>query len=308
MNSISIKHANFAFFGSSRLSVIVLDQLFELNLIPKFIVTTCDKPIGRKQILTPNIVKQWAINKKIPVYDPIKLDNKFTNKLKELCGKINIADKTKQNFSNTCEVFLVASYGKIIPQEIIDIPKNKTLNIHPSLLPQYRGPSPLPTAIINDTKKTGISIMVLDKEMDHGPIVAQREINIKEWPRCEDFEEMMAKEGAKLFAEILPQWIAGKIEPKEQDHSKASYTKKIKKEDAEVDLNADPYLNFRKIQAYHEWPQAFFFINHNNKKIRVKIIEASFQDGILKISKVIPEGKKEMNYEDFLRGYGSKIS
>jgi methionyl-tRNA formyltransferase len=157
--------------------------------------------------------------------------------------------------------------------------------------------------MLEDTKKTGVSIMVLDKEMDHGPIIAQKEITIDEWPTYEDFEENMAKEGAKLFAQILPDWIASKIESQEQDHSKASYTKKIIKEDAEIDLNADPYTNFRKIQAYHEWPEAFFFINHKDKKIRVKITDASYKDGNLIIQKVIPEGGKEMGYEDFLRGY-----
>jgi methionyl-tRNA formyltransferase len=291
MNSTDNTQPTFAFFGSSRLSVIVLDQLLDLGLIPKFVVTTPDKPIGRKQIVTPNVTKQWAISKNIPVYDPAKLDQNFTKQIKDLSEKAGI------------QVFLVASYGKIMPTEIIDIPKNKTLNIHPSLLPQYRGPSPLPTAILEDTKKTGVSIMVLDKEMDHGPIIAQKEITIDEWPTYEVFEENIAKEGAKLFAEILPDWISGKIAPKEQDHSKASYTKKIVKEDAEIDLNADPYTNFRKIQAYHEWPQAFFFIDHKDKKIRVKITEASYKDGNLIIQKVIPEGGKEMNYEDFLRGY-----
>ncbi len=291
MNSTDYTHPNFAFFGSSRLSVIVLDQLFGQGLMPKFVVTTPDKPIGRKQIITPNVVKQWATSKNIPVYDPVKLDQDFAKQIRDVSE------------TASAQVFLVASYGKIIPTEIIDIPKNKTLNIHPSLLPQYRGPSPLPTAILEDTKKTGVSIMILDKEMDHGPIIAQKEITIDEWPTYEDFEENMAKEGARLFAEILPDWIEGKIAPKEQDHSKASYTKKITKEDAEIDLNANPYTNFRKIQAYHEWPQAFFFINHKDKKIRVKITEASYKEGKLTIQKVIPEGGKEMGYEDFLRGY-----
>lgn len=292
MNYLNKKQPSFAFFGSSRLSVIVLDRLFGLNLVPDFIITTPDKPVGRKQIITPNVVKQWAKEKNIKVFDPAKLNHDFVMQIKETFKD----DKMPQ-------IFLVASYGKIIPTEIIDIPKNKTLNIHPSLLPQYRGPSPLPTAILEDTKNTGVSIMVLDKEMDHGPIIAQKEIFVNEWPSYEDFEENMAKQGADLFAEILPDWILGKIEPKEQDHSKATYTKKITKEDAEIDLNADPYANFRKIQAYHSWPQAFFFIDHNGKKLRIKITEAVYKDGNLAIQKVIPEGGKEMSYSDYARGY-----
>ncbi len=265
----------FTFFGSSRLSVIVLDELEKLGLLPVLVVTTPDKPQGRKLQVMPNVVKQWALSKGIPVLDSLKAKPQAAN------------------------VFIVASYGKIIPKEIIDMPPRKTLNVHPSLLPKYRGPSPLPSAILDDTKDTGVSIMRLDEEMDHGPIVAQKTIHVNEWPIYEDFEEMMAREGAQLLASILPDWAAGKVPEKEQDHSQATYTKKIIKEDGLLDLNADPYLNFRKIQAYHEWPQAYFM--HKDK--RVKVTQASYKDGKLIIEKVIPEGKKEMSYKDFLSGF-----
>ena len=295
----------FAFFGSSKLSIFVLDELLKLNLKPSLIVTTPDKPQGRKLEIKPNVVKTWAIQHNVQVLNPSKLDSEFIENL-----KLKI---------NDYPLFIVASYGKIIPNEIIELPKHKTLNIHPSLLPQYRGASPLPTAILEDTKKTGITIMQLDKEMDHGPIVAQREIDMNEyfkrvgmndWPTYEVFEEMMAKEGAKLLAEIVSDWVSGKIIPKEQDHSKATYTKKINKEEAQVDLNDiqsntstdRAYEVFRKIQAYHEWPQAYFFIEHAGKEIRVKITQAEF-DGSLIIKKVIPEGKKEMSFESFQQGY-----
>lgn len=281
---------NFALFGSSRLSIIVLDELLKLGYTPSLIVTTPDKPQGRKLIMTPNVVKSWAIENNIKVLSPAKLDKEF------------IATLAKENL----DLFIVASYGKIIPNEIVEMPKRKTLNIHPSLLPQYRGASPLPTAILEDTKQTGVSIMQLDAEMDHGPIVAQKTIDItdhfKDWPTYEDFEEFMAKEGAKLLAEILPDWVAGKITAKEQDHSKATYTKKITKENGLIDLNANPYENFRKIQAFHQWPQAYFFIKHDGKNIRIKVTDATY-NGHLTIKKVIPEGKKEMSYEAFTQGY-----
>ncbi|MFA6554262.1 MAG: methionyl-tRNA formyltransferase [Candidatus Paceibacterota bacterium] len=293
----------FSFFGSSRFSVIVLEQLFRKGLIPSYIITTVDKPIGRKQIITANVVKQWANEKNIPVYDPAKLNQEFVDQLIKLNKNTDGSEK--------CPVFLVASYGKIIPKVIIDLPSRKTLNIHPSLLPKYRGPSPLPSAMLDDDKKTGVTIMRIDEEMDHGPIVAKKEVVVTEWPIYEKYEAMMADEGAKLFAEILPKWIAGEIKEQEQDHSIATYTKKITKEDGLIDLSGDAYTNFRKIQAYHEWPKAYFFMKHTarstgsgqDKEIRVKITEASFSDGQLKIQKVIPEGAKEMAYEDFLRGY-----
>ncbi len=283
------RNIRFAFFGSSRLSAIVLDELEKVGFMPACIVTTDDKPKGRSLEITPNVVKEWAIRKNIPLRDRASL---------------NASDG---------DVFIVASYGKIIPKSIIDMPKNKTLNIHPSLLPKYRGPSPLPTAMLDDAKNTGVTIMRLDEEMDHGPIVAQEEVIVDEWPTYEDFEEIMARKGARLLARVLPDWVAGKIVEKPQDHSLATYTKKIVKEDGLVDPadlatgapREKAYDLFRKIQAFHQWPQAYFFAERGGKDIRVKIISAAFKDGGLVIEKVVPEGKKEMTYEAFLHGQRS---
>ncbi len=309
------KQARFAFFGSSGFSLIVLDELEALGLIPTYVVTTVDKPQGRKMIVTPTPVKTWAASRNIPVYDPEKLDSSFIEKL-----------RTKTDV----DTYLVASYGKMIPQEILDIPKYQVLNIHPSLLPRFRGASPLQSAILEDVKDTGVSIMVIDADMDHGPIIAQENIHIDVWPNYENFKEIMAKTGARLFAKVLPDWIAGNIKAVAQKHSLATFTKKIKKEDGLIDFSVidfakndktniasqdAQYLAFRKIQAFHEWPHAFFFIEHSGKKIRVKITKASWKSAIdtgntsetnksrLTIEKVIPEGSKEMSYEDFERGY-----
>ena len=145
--------------------------------------------------------------------------------------------------------------------------------------------------------------MRIDEKMDHGPLVAQQEVVISEWSTYESFEDMMARTGAQLLAQILPEWVAGTIQEKEQDHTQATYTKKTIKTDGLIDLAGDVYLNFRKIQAYHEWPQAYFMQSHHGKDIRVKITSASFKDGQLTIEKVIPEGGKEMSYKDFQSGY-----
>jgi methionyl-tRNA formyltransferase len=133
---------------------------------------------------------------------------------------------------------------------------------------------------------------------------------VNEWPIYEDFEAQMAHEGGQLLAQALPEWVAGKIEEQEQDHSQATFAKKITKGDglidtADLNLNAPSekaYAAFRKIQAFHQWPTAYFFTEQAAKKIRVKIIRASFKDGKLKIEKVVPEGSKEMAYGDFLKG------
>ena len=277
----------FAFFGSSRFSVIILDELERAGFIPAIIVTTPDKPQGRKLELKANPVKEWAIAKNIKFITPSKLDSDLIEKLK----------------IENCELFVVASYGKIIPQSVLDVPTHRTLNIHPSLLPKYRGASPLQSAMLADDKETGVTIMRIDAEMDHGPIIAQKGVTMNAWPTYEDFEERMAREGAQLLSQVMPQWVAGEIKEKEQDHSSATYTKKTVKEDGFIDLAGDPYLNFRKIQAYHEWPQAYFFVEKNGKKMRVKVTSATFKDNALIIEKVIPEGGKEMSYGDFKRGY-----
>ncbi len=272
------------------MSTYILDELEKAGFLPVAIVSTPDKPVGRKQILTPTPVKAWAVERNIKVFDPAKL-----------------SDIVEQLRSEKAEVFLTASYGKIIPLEVLSIPPHGTLNVHPSLLPKYRGASPLQSAILDDAKVTGVSIMKIDAQMDHGPVLIQKEIKMEEWPSYGKFEEMMAREGGKMLAAILPQWVAGTIQEKEQDHSLATNSRKFTKEDGEINLNDDPYLNFRKIQAFHEWPQAFFFFEHEQtagtRKIRVKITAASYKDGKLVIEKVIPEGGKEMSYGDFLRGY-----
>lgn len=275
------------FFGSSKVSIYVLDELKKAGLIPSLIITTPDRPQGRGMKMAPNVVKAWAAENDVRALDPERLDEGFEGVLKK----------------EACDFFIVASYGKIMPAGIVDMPKHKTLNVHPSLLPGYRGAAPLPTTMLDDAKETGVTIMRMDEKMDHGPIVAKKEITVAEWPTYEVFEEMMAREGGKLLADCIPAWIAGTIKEIEQDHAKATFTKKIKKEDGLLDLAADPYMNFRKIQAYHEWPQAYFFAEKGGKKIRVKVAAASFRGGELQIERVIPEGGREMGFSDFLKGY-----
>lgn len=284
---------NFSFFGSSRLSVIVLDTLFKSGNLPALIVTTPDKPRGRKLVITPNEVKVWAKEHDIPVLDPTKLNEHFLTEYAKLIKEKNIS------------IALVASYGRILPEAILTVTKEGMINIHPSLLPKYRGPSPLPTAILDDEKNTGVTIMKVDKEMDHGAILAQEKTIITEWPTYEDFETIMAQKGAEMAVKVMQEIAAGKAKEVEQDHAHATYTRKFTKEDGLLDLTAEPYLNFRKIQAFHQWPQAYFFVEKAGKKLRVKVTDATFKEGKLIIKKVIPEGDKEMAYEAFQRNYGS---
>lgn len=281
-----MKNIHLAFFGTSEFSLVVLKELQKNGAIPELIVTTPDKPQGRKMILTPTPTKIWAEENSIECIEPENLnDQAFLNKIKNY------------------DLFIVASYGKIIPNAVIDLPKYKVLNIHPSLLPKYRGPSPLQQQILNDEKEIGVSIMLIDEQVDHGPVLAQKKVEIADWPiGFTAFQEIMAKEGSKLLIEILPDWINGKITAKIQDDRMASFTSKIEKANGFIDLSADSYKNYLKILAFQEWPKTYFEVEKNGTKIRVIITKAIWKDNALEILTVIPEGKKEMSYKDFLRG------
>lgn len=285
-----------AFFGNSEFSLFVLEELKKNGITPDLIVTTPDKPQGRKMILTPTQTKVWAEDNSVEYVEPEKLkDESFIKKISEY------------------DLFIVASYGKIIPKMIIDLPKYKVLNIHPSLLPKYRGPSPLQEQILNDEKEIGVSIMLIDEQVDHGDIIVQKKVETKDWPIGFNLlQETLAKEGAKLLSEIISDWVKNKIESKEQNHDEATFTKKVEKIDGLLDLSSDPYKNYLKFLAFEEWPKTYFEIEKRGentddktteqKKIRVIIKKATYKDNNFEILSVVPEGKKEMDYKSFLNG------
>ncbi len=273
----------FAFFGTPQFAVGVLDELEKAGLLPSLVVTAPDKPRGRKLIVTPPEVKVWAEKRNIPVLQPEKLGSTF------------------QIPNSKFNVFVVVAYGKIIPKSILEIPRLGTLNVHPSLLPRLRGASPIQSAILGEDK-TGVSIMLLDEEMDHGPIVAQKEFTSENWPpKASELEIALAKLGGKMLAETLPKYVAGEITPVPQDHTQATFTKKIQKEDGLLNLEESAEKNLRKIRAFDVWPRAYFFTEIGGKKIRIIVTDAEIVDGKLIIKKVLPEGQNEMPYEEFLK-------
>lgn len=274
------------FFGTSEYSVMTLEKLYQNKIDIAFVVTVPDRPQGRKMLMTSPKVKIWAESHSIPVFQPEKLRD------------INFAEQLKKY---DCDVFIVIAYGKIIPENILNIPKAKSLNIHASLLPKFRGSCPIETAILNDEKNTGVTIIRMDNEMDHGPIIAQKEIIVEPWPpTAQVLGERLVSTGTDLLISILDDWVKKKIPEITQDHLQASFTKKIEKNDGLIDLKDEPYKNFLKIQAYNGWPSAFFFLETQGKKTRIKITKASFDNGKLEIEKVIPEGKNEMDYKNLI--------
>lgn len=275
-----------AFFGTPEVAVHVLEALAQADIIPVLVITAPDAPQGRGLVLAPPPAKVWAVAHTIPVLQPPKLDDAVLSELRTV----------------RCDLFVVAAYGKIIPENIFHLPRYETLNVHPSLLPRLRGASPIQSAILEE-KETGVSIMLLDAKMDHGPIIAQKKIPISPWPpKARELERILATEGGKLLAEVVPEWIRGRVVRREQDHGSATFCKKFIPNDALVELADDAEKNFRKIQAFDRSPRAHFFTEKNGKKMRIIITDATLEDGKLVIKRVLPEGKKEMSYEDFLRG------
>ena len=277
---------HYAFFGSAPLGVPSLDALAAAGLLPALVVTQPDRPVGRGRVLTAPPEKEWAFARNIPVLQPEKIDSAFIAQLA----------------AESWDVFVVTAYGKMLPQTLIDIPRKGVVNVHPSLLPRLRGPSPIRTAILRDEKKTGVTIMLIDVQMDHGPLLAQKEIALRDWPAHGlELDEVLAREGAALLVDTLPGYLAGDITPQEQDHSAATTCSFINKEDGLLDLSADGYTNLLKIRAYEGWPGTYTFFIRSGKEIRTQIISAHMQGSKLTIDTVKPEGKGEMPYADFVR-------
>ena len=179
-----------------------------------------------------------------------------------------------------------------MPEEIINLPKLGSLNIHYSLLPKYRGASPVESAILNGDLETGISIQKMEFKMDSGPIITKELIEILQDEKAPDLRKKLIKIGGKLLIKILPNIIENKIKLIPQNEEDATYCKKIKKEDGLIDLNDDAKINYNKFRAYASWPRTFFF--QNNK--RIIITDATIEDEKFVIKKIIPENGKETNY------------
>ena len=271
------------YFGTPEFSAYILEKLVEFcKLDKKFIVQTvitrADKPFGRNQTLHESPVAMVAKKHKIPVLKPIKLsDEEFLTLNSPLL---------------TCDLIIVASYGKIIPQILLDIPKLGSLNVHPSLLPKYRGPSPILTPILNGDSETGVTIMLMDAEMDHGPLLNTTKIGISDQDNHLTLTTKLAHVAAPLLIETMIQFVEGNIKPKPQNHDKATFCKMTKKEDSYFDITnpPSPKVLDKMIRAYFPWPIVWTL--WNNKIVKF------YPEG-----KIQMEGKKIMSIRDFLNGY-----
>ena len=277
------------------------------------VITQPDKPKGRGYALLPPPVKQYATEIGIPVFQPTTLkDDSFATLLSELDP----------------ELIVVVAYGKILPKNVIDFPKYGCINVHGSLLPEYRGAAPMQRAIIDGKDKTGITIMYMAEGLDTGDMLLKRELEIKENDNFENIHDGLGQLGAQMLIDIIPELKNGTAVRIPQDEALSTYAKKITKEDCLIDFSKDAKTVHNQIRGLSPIPLGF--THTPNGKI-LKLIESKIADkntpheiygeilsldngieiackiGSVYITKVLPEGKARMNASDFIRGRGVSI-
>lgn len=296
------------FGGSSIFAVPALKELAE-NFKIALVVTNPEKPFGRKQEPKPSMVENCANKLGLPVINIEKFTDDIFNKIK----------KIQPDF------FVIVDYGKIIPQTLLNIPKIGAINVHPSPLPKYRGASPLQTAILNGDKETAFSIMLIDKQIDHGPILAQKKVEIFPGETYGSLYKRLSELYPVFLVETMKKHLSGEIKPVPQDDSKASFTKFLNREDGKIDWLESAEEIERMVRAYDPWPGTY--TEFKNKKIKIlqchperaeraegshapgqfftfdKHLAAKCGKGVLILDKIQPEGKRPMSGEEFARGY-----
>lgn len=241
-------------------------------------------------------------------------------KAKELGLKIFVSQQ--EILEQLPDIIVSADYGKIIPAKIFNAPPFKTVNIHPSLLPQYRGPSPIQWALLEGRDETGVTLILIDEELDHGPILGQERLPVAPDDTYLTLEPKLAIVGSEILTRDLARYVAGELKPKEQDHRQASYTKKITKEDGHIDWGQSAAAIYNRWRAFVRWPGIYTFgagKRLNLTKIRPQIKNLNVEpgtvvtvnkqlliqceEGAIEILEIQPEGKRPMNAREFINGY-----
>ena len=274
----------YIFFGTPNFAAIILEKLIKSGLIPSAVVCNSDRPTGRKKIITPPPTKIVAEKYNIPVWQPEKLE----------LGTWNLELKK----FGEADFFVVAAFSKILPKEILQIPNLGTIGVHPSLLPKYRGATPIQTAILNGDSETGTTLYLMDEKIDRGAIIANTKYQILNTKKFEGVLQNLAELSADLLVKTLPKFISGEIKPQPQNEKEASYTQKFTSQDGYIDpailqkaQSGDLKLATdidRRIRALNPEPGTYTIQNGK----RMKLLEAQIQNGKLKITKLQIEGKK----------------
>ena len=296
------------FMGTPAFAIPALDVLSDAGCDIVGVYTQPDRRAGRGRRLTASAVKQAALERGLPVFQPASLR-------RDAEARAHIA-------SLRPDVIVVVAYGLFLPADTLAVPPLGALNIHPSLLPKHRGPSPVATAILQGDETTGVTLMQLDEGMDSGPVIAQRETPIGADETAETLTERLFHIGAELLTDTLPWWRTGEIAPMPQVESHATITSLLKREDGAIDWTRSADYIARQVRAYHPWPGTF---THWNGR-QLKIHQASAPDmstaaapgtvvaltegvgvatggGVLLLRRLQMEGRQAQDAEDFARGY-----
>ncbi|MFZ5391969.1 MAG: methionyl-tRNA formyltransferase [Patescibacteria group bacterium] len=292
------------FMGTPEFAAGILQSLLNNNFNVVGVVTAPDRPKGRGQKIAMSEVKELALKNKLVVWQPDKVRSEdFFQKLKDILP----------------DLIIVAAYGQIIPKKILELPKFGCINVHASLLPKYRGASPIHYVLLNGEQETGVTIMKMDEGMDTGEIISNFQFPISNKDNLISLYERLAKIGAELLVKTIPDYIAGKIELKKQDNNLASYTKIITKSDGKIDWNMKGRDIFNKIRAFNPWPGTF--TNWQERKLKIhsaRLTERKFSPGevivedkkiyvgtddfALEIIDLQLEGRKTVSAENFVLG------
>lgn len=294
------------FYGSPDFAVPTLQALIDSSYRPIAVVTQPDARAGRGRSLRPPPVKELAAKHGIPALQPGKLRDRAS------IARIASLRPTLQ---------IVAAYGQIIPLEILDLPKHGTLNVHASLLPRWRGASPISAAILHGDEETGVTIILVDETEDTGDILRQQPTRIGETEHAGQLSDRLAQLGAKQLLDTIPDWLDGKIDPRPQDHNLATRARRVKKQQGRIDWTASADELARHVRAYTPWPAASTMLG----KSAIRIIQTSRQEatasdepgtvigagktidvatgeGLLAIERLQRAGKRELSAEEFVRG------
>lgn len=302
------------FFGTPQFSAIILEALIKHNLKPVLVITAPDKPVGRSQIMTLPLVKVLAQKNDIIVLQPETLDGFDFEKILE-----NIQP----------DLIVLAAYGPpFLTKKILEMPKYGCLNLHPSLLPKYRGASPIPCAILNGEKETGVTVMRMSGKIDQGDILAQEKLLILSSDTTKTLTEKLAVLGSCVLAKTIDLLPRGLVSSRPQGDSPTPYCRQLKKEDGKIDWSKPADYIERQIRAFDPWPGAFAKLKSKSEKVKtIKITQASIlefnpqkiigevfliDDGkmaiktgqdCLIVEKLQIEGGKSLLTEEFLRGH-----
>jgi len=299
------------FMGTPELAATSLAALLrEPAFVIGAVVTQPDRPKGRDLKLQPSPVKQLALRAGLPVMQPAKArEENFLAALKALQP----------------DLIAVAAFGQILPKSLLELPRLGCLNVHTSLLPKYRGASPIQSAILNGERETGVTIMQMDVGLDTGAILTQRATPIHPEDNAATLHDRLAWLGAELLVETIPAYAAGKIQPRPQAHESATHVAKIKKEDGRIDWSQPAIAIGNRIRAFTPWPGAFTFLPAQPQPLLLKLWQAEVVaqsgtagevlsadktgivigcgDGALRVTSLQREGGRRMTAQEFLAGY-----